>query len=213
MIQRAYNGGGQVGYPPVTRRAGQAGTFEPWTVQRVESDVDWALDKVLCSYPAAQTVAAQAAIPVRVTTPNVRMRTRVSFVLTPTGASLIDVEASANTAILDPAAPGSLWVSLEQRLHSSGRKLVPVQDVVGTGGSPVPVPTNTRLWGVSFEIETAGDQLLCLFTPPQSKAGNTDTGEWHVVLAYEAVQRLSEEEWAEFRSKYSLTCPDPKVLA
>lgn len=166
------------------------------------------LDRSIAIYPAAQTVNA-VSINVNVRTPNVRVRTRVVFALVPT-ASTVDTDTALNTTML--GGTGTLWGAIVQRVRDNTRKSVPVQDVAGTKAAPLAIPTNAGLWGYALEIETCGDDLQFIFSPPLAKAGNTVAGAWHVLVNYEAVQRLSDEEWQQMRQGGAIDVGAPVVL-
>lgn len=184
------------------------GLYQPASFQLLRAIDFPEFDKVIATYPAAQTTA-QPTIMVNVRTPNVRMRTRVCFVLVPVG-STVDVNTALNTAIL--GGTGTLWGSIVQRVRDNTPRSIPTRDVVGTKSAPQAIPTNTGLWGFEDEYETCGDNLQFLFVPPVAKAGNTSAAAWHVIVNYEAVQRLTDEEWQAMRQGGAIDVPNPVVL-
>jgi hypothetical protein len=192
----------QVGYPD----------YQPDSYQLLRGVEFTALDKLIATYPAAATTA-QPTITFHVRTPNVRMRTRVALVLVPVADTTIDTDSALNTTILDAGFPGSVWGANVQQLHENTRKSVPTMNVAGTKAAPVSIPTDAGLWGWEGQWETAGDDLLFRFVPPRAKAGNTVAAAWHVVVSYEAVQRLSAEEWQQMRQLYSLDTQAVVVLS
>jgi hypothetical protein len=191
----------QPGYP----------AYQPASYQLLRAvDFPSALDRVLAIYPAAQTTS-QTPIQFNVRTPNVRMRTRVVLALVPT-ASTVDTNTAAVTTILDPAPNGKLWGAIVQRVADNTLRAVPTRNIEGTKAAPTPIPTDTGLWGWELEIETCGDNLQFIFTPPTAKLGNTVAAAWHVLVNYEAVQRLTDEEWQLMRQGGAIDCGAPVVL-
>lgn len=182
---------GQPGYPD----------FLPASYQVLGPEQDAALDRILAINPATQTTVHPAA-KFFVRTPNVRCRTRVTVFLVPDSITTADdPDANVNTTII--AGTGTLWVC-ERELGLGVVKQVPVDNVVGTGAAPLAIPTDTRLWGYSFEIETNGQELAGVFTPPNTAAAPTSSSKWHVSCRYESVQRLSDQEWNQFLGQYGI---------
>jgi hypothetical protein len=183
------------------------GSYLPGSYQLVGPREDQALSVVL-AVAAAGATTNNPSIPFHVRTPNVRVRTRVVVVYEPIGSS-VDVDSALYTAAL--ASAGSLWVALKTGTRSNRTKNPPTRDIVGTGASPLAVPTNTRLWGYDFEVETNGEELLGVFVPPDCAAGNPG-GQWTLAVFYESVERLSKEEWNQFVQGYGIEPLAPVAL-
>jgi hypothetical protein len=137
------------------------------------------------------------------------MRTRVVLALVPL-ATDVDPNTAVNTAIIVGA--GTLWAAIRQRVQEDTPQPVPTRNLVGTKAAPVAVPTDPGLWGFEGEWETAGEELYFSFVPPNAKVGNTRGAAWHAIVYYEAVQRLSDEEWNQMRQGYALLTSPPVVL-
>lgn len=154
---------------------------------------------------AAGNVDASGVVEFWVETPNVRARTRVNIVLTPVSGQ--NPQTTANTTVIGTAA--TLWVCEKEKARDQRVQSSPVKNVVGTGAAPLAVPTDTRLWGYSFEIETNGQELYGRFTPPASAGAGAPAHSWHIIVRYEAVVPLSAEEWRQFKQRqYVRVVPD-----
>jgi len=192
---------------------GKPGYFAPWqpgSLQVLGPESDPSLSKTIVVNPATQSTV-HPAIDFTVKTPNVRMRVKVSLTLEPAAASSVNVDTDANTTVI--AAAGTLWASLKGRTLNSNRRQSPAANVVGTGAAPLSVPTDTRLWGYTFEAETNGEEIFCHFTPPNTAAAPAAASVWVASVRYEAVgARLSKEEWESFRSQYGIHVGQPSVL-
>lgn len=181
--------------------------FQPASYQVVGPEQDPSLDKILCRAPAGETTDTPSIV-FLVATPNVRMRTRVAISLEPVGTT-VNVDAQAYTAVV--AAAADLWVASKTLSRGPRVKAPPTRNIVGTAAAPLAIPTDTRLWGYEFELETAGELLRGYFVPPASDAGSPGYT-WRVQVRYEAVgARLSAEEWNQFRGQYGLTV-DPEAI-
>jgi hypothetical protein len=184
--------------------------YQPDSYQVLNSERDSSLDKILAAYPAAATTA-QPLIVARVRTPNLRMRTRLCFALVPLADVTIDPNVALTTSILI-AATGSLWLATRQRAQDNTRQSVPTRNLTGTKSPPLAIPTDPGLWGYEWEGETNGQEIYCSFKPPRAKVGNTVAAAWHLCVNYEAVQRLSAEEWNQMRQRYGIVVGEPVVL-
>lgn len=172
--------------------------YLPGSYQVLGPEQDQGLHKILATAPAS---ASDNDGPVEfwVKTPNVRCRTRVAFVLEPDDVA-VDPNAVANTVILD--GTGLLWVVEKERTRAGKPQTSPVRNVVGTGAAPLAIPTDTRLWGFVFELETNGQELYGQFTPPAIIETPASASKWNLIVRYESVERLSDEEWNQFRGRY-----------
>jgi hypothetical protein len=160
------------------------------------------LDKILCTGPAGATVN-QPPIDFVVKTPNVRCRTRVAITLEPQGASAVDVDTQPYTTFADNG-PATLWVAAKTISRGARRKSIPTRNVVGTGAAPLSIPTDARLWGYEFEIETAGEELHGRFVPPTTVGAPAEGYTWRVQARYESVVRLSDQEWNQFLGRFGV---------
>lgn len=182
--------------------------YLPSSYQFLGPEQDQLLDQIICSNPA-NAADNDGFAEFWVKTPNVRCRTRVSFVLEPNDVS-VDPNTALNTVILD--GTGLLWAAEHERTRSGRPQMSPIRNVVGTGATPLAIPTDTRLWGFTFEVETNGQELYGQFTPPAIKDTPAAASLWHILVRYESVQRLSDEEWNQFKQRYGLRIAPEKGL-
>jgi hypothetical protein len=176
--------------------------FRPASYQVLGPEQDRALDRVIVTNPGVQTTTTPA-VSFRVRTPNVRCRTRVSLFLLPdTLTAGDDPKTQLNTTVI--AGAGTLWVAELDYSRSGVSSGAPTRNAVGTGAAPLAVPTDARLWGYSFEIETNGQELMGVFTPPNTAAAPASSSKWHLTVRYESVQRLTLEEWNQFLGQYGI---------
>lgn len=189
--------------------------FRPPSYQVLGPEQESTLDRILATYPSdtGTTLAPPPESRFIVRTPQVRCRVRVSVFAKP------DQPALGNPTLADPDVDpvtdmyavdgtgrmGLLWVVEHERGNGSGTKASPVRNIVGTGAAPLSIPTDARLWGYTFELETCGTELYGVFVPPNNAlAGALTTSRWHVTARYESVVPVSDEEWNQFLGKQLL---------
>jgi hypothetical protein len=181
--------------------------YQPSSYQSWGPEDDQSLDQLIAVMPKAAVAVDGVTGEFFVSTPNVRCRTRVALVLEPIGTGgTFNTSANANTAILG-GDPGTLWICERERTRAGKPSPSPVRNVIGTGAAPIAVPTDDRLWGFALELETNGRDLYGRFVPPDVKADPTSASQWHVIVRYESVERLSNEEWQQFRMRFGLRIP------
>lgn len=177
--------------------------YLPASYQVLGPEQDQALDKVLATNPAS-AADNDGNVQFWVKTPNVRCRTRVAIVLEPDDVA-VDPNNDPSTVILESSGGlpvgGSLWVAEKERTRNGRPQTSPVRNVVGTGATPLAIPTDPRLWGYVFEIETNGQELYGQFVPNPIKVDPASASKWHLVVRYESVVRLSDEEWNQFKGR------------
>lgn len=183
--------------------------YLPASYQVLGPKQDQSLDQIIASAGAQAADFGDAEATFSVKTPNVRCRTRVSLVLEPDDVA-VDPNTELNTVIL--SGTGTLWVAEHERTRSGRPQMSPVRNVVSLGGTPVAIPTDTRLWGFSFETETNGQELYGRFHPPAVKVAPAAASFWHIIVRYESVERLTKEEWAQFKMQYGLRIYPEKGL-
>lgn len=174
--------------------------YQPGSYQVLGPEQDQLLDQILVVVPDSEEDNGTI-VEFIVKTPNVRMRTRVSVVLEPDDVS-VNPNTTSNGVICD--GKGTLWVCEKERTRAGRPQGSPVNNVVGTGAAPHAVPTDARLWGHSFELETNGQELYGQFNPPATVADPASAAKWHLIVRYEAVVPLSMEEWNQLRSRYGI---------
>lgn len=159
---------------------------------------DKSLDRVLLSIGDAG-VDEERYSPFEIIVPDVKCRVRVDFAIEAGGSG--DIMMAENTLVLG-AAGLRLWAALRARPQSesagSGQAFgtsPPVQNLVGTGGAPLAIPTDTRLWGYGFEVETAAEDIAgWVRTVPGAEAGPFRL---HLIVRYNSLERMSPEEWKQ----------------
>lgn len=177
-------------------------SYLPASYQVLRPEQDSALTQILVTSEAEQQENGTI-VEFFVKTPNVRCRTRVALVLEPDVTSEVDVRNDLNTVILD--GTGTLWVAELERTASGGAKRrSPVRNVVATGAAPLAVPTDARLWGYAFEVETNGQELYGQFNPAAIALDPAAASKWLVAVTYESVERLTDEEWNQFLGQYGV---------
>jgi hypothetical protein len=198
-------------------RAAKPGYLDylPASYQVLGPQQDSHLSQRLVTAPASATTN-HPAVRFSVRTPNVRCRTRVSLILEPLSVTDTSQQIfNSNTIILaatQPAGAANLWVCEREYSGSGAQQASPVDNVVGTGNSPITIPTDVRLWGYSFEIETNGQELFGVFVPPDIGSAPTSASSWILSVRYESVNRLSDEEWNQFvGQQFSRVLPEGGV--
>lgn len=198
--------------------------YRPPSYQVLGPEQDDQLDRILVTYPDSQgtnVAADERAVRFWVRTPQVRCRTRVVVF------AKADQPALGNPQPVDPDVDtigimyeigGSppectLWVVEHERGNGDGVKAAPVRNVVGTGAAPLPIPTDTRLWGYAFEIETNGTELYGVFVAPNNVIeGAAAPSKWHVAVRYESVIPVGTEEWNQFLGRQLLRVQPPQGI-
>jgi hypothetical protein len=188
--------------------------FRPPSYQVLGPEQESTLDKILATYPSdVQTTRTADERTVRfwLRTPQVRCRCRLSVFAKPDqpflgNPPLADPTVDPISDMYEPfvvAQPGvaSLWVSEVERGNGPGVKASPVRNIVGTGGTPLIIPTDVRLWGYTFELETNGTELYGVFVAPNNANPALTTSRWHAVARFESVVPVSDEEWNQFLGK------------
>lgn len=176
--------------------------YAPATYQVYGPDEDFTLDKVIALMPAGGAQGPLTEFWVK--TPIVRCRTRVVVFVEPVlaGAGSVDVKSQVNTTVLGTLP--TLWVVEQVVSKGDKRAYPPVRNIVGTGAAPLAIPTDSRLWGYAFELETAGTDLYArLQLQPLSGASPTSAN-WRVQVRYESVERLTQAEWSRFLGQMGL---------
>jgi hypothetical protein len=190
--------------------------WRPPNYQVLGPEQEETLDRILVTYPDDQGTTMDPLPTARfwVRTPQVRCRVRVVVFAKPDQPAGV-----GNPTAADPDADpitdmyvanvsgelGLLWVAEHERGNGSGLKASPVRNVVGTAAAPLSIPTDARLWGYAFEVETNGTELYGEFTPPNNAVGGAlCPSRWHVVVRYESVVPVSDEEWNQFLGKQFL---------
>lgn len=182
--------------------------YLPPSYQVVGPDQVPALTAQLAILPGDVTTV-HPAIRFEVVTPNVRVRTRVELSLEPAQAETTDVDASAYTVM--EGVGSTLFVAERAVSRTSKRRAPTVRNVVGTAAAPLAIPTDTRLWGYAFEVETNGQILTGVFTPSNQPAA-APAGAWWLSVRYESVERLSDVEWQQFLQQCGIRIGSPSVL-
>lgn len=178
----------QPGYP----------AYLPASYQFLGPEQDQLLDQIIAINAGANVSPSGPAL-FWVKTPNVRCRTRVSLVLEPDD---VDVNPNTTSTAGFISTGGTLWVAEHERTRAGNPQVSPVRNVIGTSVAPQAIPTDPRLWGFVFEVETNGQELYGRFLPSPIPSEPLSATKWHLIVRYESVERLSDEEWSQFQGRY-----------
>lgn len=190
---------------PPDPRPGYGSPYAPATYQRWGPAQDPALEAILVRVGAGEEPPGGTVLQeFRVLTPSVKARTRVAIMLVPRQSTPADVLNDTNTAtLLGMTADLNVW-SITRSIHPTQRPSIPTANIVAAGGSPLRIPTDDRLWGYEFEVETAGDELIGHLFLDFDPEPQQESHEWRLSVTYASVDPMSAEEWAQLISRVGI---------
>lgn len=152
--------------------------------------------------------------PFEVLTPDVKARTRIVLAIEPFPGTDIDQDEDPITDLLNDQRL-RLWLNLRTAVRpqvGGTPRIPPTRNLAGTGTTPIAWPTDVRLWGWEMEIETAGQNI-------RGAVGldglNSPVNGYfvHLIVRYNSVERLSDEEWKQFTSRAGIRRGAPVEFA
>lgn len=189
------SGGGDT--PGRGARAGFSGTGRSGSTthryQRYGPQDSPDLDRPILFVGAATNPSAS--VPFEIKVPDVKCHVRAVLAISQASGTAIDPKAAVHTGVTGTNAT-TLWVCTLSQLKAefNASLLPPTRNVVGTGAAPLAIPTDTRLWGYEFEIETAAETLRGLLAV-SGAAPATLQYRWHLQVYYQSIEMLSDIEW------------------
>jgi hypothetical protein len=132
--------------------------------------------------------------PFEIRVPDVKCRVRVDFAIE--AATNADQMQAQYVSVLGDARL-QLWAALRAHPQSETQwpSNPPVQNIAGTGLAPIVIPTDLRLWGFGFELETAAKDIAgWVRTVPGAEAS---AFRLHLIVRYNSLERMSPEEWKQ----------------
>ena len=179
------------GYDETEKNRAGYGNYTTPRSQSFGPEQDKSLDRVLLSV-GDEGIDEEIYSPFDIAIPDVKCRVRVDFAID--GMTVADYMQAQSTSVLGDAGL-QLWCALRSKAQaeSNASAVPPVQNLVGTGNTPINFPTDTRLWGYGFEIESASQFIGgWVRTVPGAEA---NAFRLHLIVRYNSLERLSAEEW------------------
>lgn len=195
LARAGYSGTGGKGGSATTRR-----------YQRYGPQDSADLDRAIIFVGAATAPSASSAFEIRI--PDVKCHLRVVLALSQASGAAIDPAQAVHTGVTG-ANTATLWVASRSQLKAefNANLLPPTRNIVGTGATPLTIPTDTRLWGYEFEIETAAETLRGLLAVTGGAAA-TAAYRWHLQAYYQSVEMVTDDEWIKMIQMMGITRAD-----
>jgi hypothetical protein len=104
----------------------------------------------------------------------------------------------------------TLWIAAMERssLGDQGPEL-PVEDLIGTSGSPLAIPVNTSLYGKFVQLQTGSTGLQAVMTVATPAAGVEGT--WYAKVSYWPTVDMPREEWDSLKGRLGGVAADGVV--
>lgn len=148
---------------------------------------------------ASYTLTGSQSNRFRVTVPDPRLWVKFGVVWVPKDLS---TAPSATTL--------TLWLAaMERSAQGDQGPEFPVEDLIGTSGSPLAIPVNTTLFGKFVQLQTGSTGLQGVMTVATPAAGVEGT--WFAKVCYWPTVDMPREEWDALRGRLSGPAADGVV--
>lgn len=158
----------------------------------------------LITMTTAQNGIFSVVVPFRVSVPDARLKTKVSFLCSPSPARSVPYDITF-AASINPL----LWLCAADSGEEG--QVLPVTNLVGTKAAPQAIPEDVNLMGFSVEYETAADWLFGEFTVNFTGGGSVSitNSRWSLGVRWQPTSGalFCESEWKRIVSMCTVDTP------